>query len=121
MKKSTSQLGIEEFLLYYNKAYRKGNIDALYQLSERYPDLVNQACQLALSHHQDPSDEEFLIPHPIVLSSAYFTERRVLDMVAYLLCKPAAPKSAYSARTAHPFQRNGAPFRFKLSKAQQVD
>ena len=28
--------------------------------------------------------------------------------------------TAYSARTAHPFQRNGAPFRFKLSKAQQV-
>ena len=28
---------------------------------------------------------------------------------------------AYSARTAHPFQRNGAPFRFKLRKAQQVD
>ena len=31
------------------------------------------------------------------------------------------PIHAYSARTAHPFQRNGAPFRFKLSKAQQVD
>lgn len=29
--------------------------------------------------------------------------------------------AAYSARTAHPFRRNGAPFRFKLSKAQQVD
>ncbi len=29
-------------------------------------------------------------------------------------------KAAYSARTAHPFQKNGAPFRFKLSKAQQV-
>jgi len=28
--------------------------------------------------------------------------------------------AAYSARTAHPFQRNGALFRFKLSKAQQV-
>ena len=28
---------------------------------------------------------------------------------------------AYSVRTAHPFRRNGAPFRFKLSKAQQVD
>ena len=28
--------------------------------------------------------------------------------------------TAYSARTAHPFQRNGAPFRFKLSKAQHV-
>lgn len=33
----------------------------------------------------------------------------------------AAAMAAYSARTAHPFQRNGAPFRFKLSKAQQVD
>lgn len=32
-----------------------------------------------------------------------------------------ATQAAYSARTAHPFQRNGAPFRFKLSKAQQVD
>ena len=29
--------------------------------------------------------------------------------------------NAYSAITAHPFQRNGAPFRFKLIKAQQVD
>ena len=29
--------------------------------------------------------------------------------------------AAYSVRTAHPFRRNGAPFRFKLSKAQQVD
>ena len=29
-------------------------------------------------------------------------------------------QAAYSARTAHPFQRNGALFRFKLSKAQQV-
>lgn len=28
--------------------------------------------------------------------------------------------AAYSARTAHPFQRNGAPFRFKLSKAQHI-
>ena len=35
--------------------------------------------------------------------------------------KPFLNKLAYSARTAHPFQRNGAPFRFKLSKAQQVD
>ena len=30
-------------------------------------------------------------------------------------------QTAYSVRTAHPFRRNGAPFRFKLSKAQQVD
>ena len=27
-------------------------------------------------------------------------------------------KNAYSARTAHPFRKNGAPFRLKLSSAQ---
>ena len=37
------------------------------------------------------------------------------------LCLVQEDDGAYSARTAHPFQRNGAPFRFKLSKAQQVD
>jgi len=36
-------------------------------------------------------------------------------------CLTKCKAGAYSARTAHPFQRNGAPFRFKLSKAQQVD
>jgi len=28
---------------------------------------------------------------------------------------------AYSAESAHPFRRNGAPFRFKLSGAQLVN
>lgn len=28
---------------------------------------------------------------------------------------------AYSGKTAHPFQKNGAPFRLKLSKAQLVN
>ena len=37
-----------------------------------------------------------------------------IDIYAYCLI-------AYSARTAHPFRRNGAPFRFNLSKAQQVN
>ena len=35
--------------------------------------------------------------------------------------KTCTVRNAYSARTAHPFQRNGAPFRFKLRKAQQVN
>ena len=40
----------------------------------------------------------------------------------YLTTSEMALKwNAYSARTAHPFRRNGAPFRFKLSKAQLVD
>ena len=29
--------------------------------------------------------------------------------------------NAYSGKTAHPFQKNGAPFRLKLSKAQLVN
>ena len=43
------------------------------------------------------------------------------DYTKTILLFIAAVAFAYSARTAHPFQRNGAPFRFKLSKAQQVD
>ena len=45
-----------------------------------------------------------------------------IHQAANELVKNAGTRNiAYSARTAHPFQRNGAPFRFKLSKAQQVD
>lgn len=54
----------------------------------------------------------------------YIGEESLYDLLSDFSC----PKNldveyffAYSARTAHPFQRNGAPFRFKLSKAQQVD
>ena len=31
------------------------------------------------------------------------------------------PERAYSAKSAHPFRRNGAPFRLKLSNAQLVN
>ena len=44
-----------------------------------------------------------------------FFGMEIIDYVDFL------DENAYSARTAHPFQRNGAPFRFKLSKTQQVD
>ncbi|WPB34035.1 hypothetical protein HCEICBPK_02811 [[Clostridium] scindens] len=30
-------------------------------------------------------------------------------------------QNAYSAKSAHPFRRNGAPFRLKLSNAQLVN
>ena len=41
--------------------------------------------------------------------------------IKFKILQELMQETAYSARTAHPFQRNGAPFRFKLSKAQQVD
>lgn len=54
-----------------------------------------------------------IIPLICLITSVFYGIRNGFDFW-YIL-------SAYSARTAHPFQRNGAPFRFKLSKAQQVD
>ena len=45
-------------------------------------------------------------------------EKGRLDLIKNMFSKHMP---AYSVRTAHPFRRNGAPFRFKLSKAQQVD
>ena len=47
----------------------------------------------------------------------YSIKLRSEDMKKCFVVSPIA----YSVRTAHPFRRNGAPFRFKLSKAQQVD
>ena len=35
--------------------------------------------------------------------------------------KELASNNAYSAKSAHPFQRNGALFRLKLSGAQLID
>ena len=46
---------------------------------------------------------------------------KITNDIIRSIIQNAALIVAYSARTAHPFQRNGAPFRFKLSKAQQVD
>ena len=51
------------------------------------------------------------------LKMSYKTDYKIKGFFEYVV----PPLDAYSARTAHPFQRNGAPFRFKLSKAQQVD
>ena len=61
------------------------------------------------SHLIDDEDIEFM-------QHEFISYRQAMDYYN-LGYKPIA----YSARTAHPFQRNGAPFRFKLSKAQQVD
>lgn len=48
--------------------------------------------------------------------------RKAVAMICMLsISVGSAGMVAYSVRTAHPFRRNGAPFRFKLSKAQQVD
>ena len=66
----------------------------------------------------------YQLPAPIaaligVLSAFVLFKGKVDDKLAVFL--KGCGHVANSARTAHPFQRNGAPFRFKLSKAQQVN
>lgn len=60
---------------------------------------------------------------PRLKKSTWLTKENIIKskILPYLGRAYGKGGSAYSARTAHPFQRNGAPFRFKLSKTQQVD
>ena len=65
---------------------------------------------------------EIYLPIVEELCNREVSEEELSHCLDYLLdFADDASMLAYSARTAHPFQRNGAPFRFKLSKAQQVD
>lgn len=59
------------------------------------------------------------ISSALEVSADYLLTGEIIDKDLLILSDKL--RRAYSARTAHPFQRNGAPFRFKLSKAQQVD
>ncbi|RHT43353.1 hypothetical protein DW779_05220 [Clostridium sp. AM30-24] len=51
----------------------------------------------------------------------YETEEILFSSVKYRNFFSIMHKCAYSAESAHPFRRNGAPFRFKLSSAQIVN
>lgn len=86
-------IGVEEFLIYYHKAYQRDNIDAMNLLGDLYPDVGKLAFDLNyISKRADPADEEALFcRHPITVSSIHMTEARVLDMAAYLCGKTKAP------------------------------
>ena len=47
--------------------------------------------------------------------SPQYNEENKLEKVNYSIV------NAYSAKSAHPFRKNGAPFRLKLSNAQLVN
>lgn len=60
----------------------------------------------------------------IVLKLAMFVVAFAISTFAPSMTAAAASyddEFAYSAESAHPFRRNGAPFRFKLSSAQIVN
>lgn len=50
-----------------------------------------------------------------------YTKKDGMEIPVLLTDLVTATESAYSAKSAHPFRRNGAPFRLKLSNAQLVN
>ena len=100
------------------------------RVAEKYPEVKTafpMDCELSNVELYDPNGAI-----PPVDTLGIYTARQISEDMTLPLCFVCAGApdqaahdkiaySAYSARTAHPFQRNGAPFRFKLSKAQQVD
>lgn len=90
--KNTANIRVEDFLIYYSKAYKRTNINALTQLHEQYPEVAELAFnEDYLDSLSDPADYEYQYRHPILIDSKRMTQNRVLDMVAYLLGKHEAP------------------------------
>ena len=85
------EIGVEDFLICYHKAYHRNNMKALQQLYDLYPEVARRAFDnLYICSHYDPADDESFFSHPITLNSTRMTERRVMDMVAYLFYQSTA-------------------------------
>lgn len=92
MYENTGNIEVEDFLLYYTKAYRRDNIKALMQLHEQFPEVAELAFNKDyLDSLSDPADYEYQYRHPILIDSKRMTQNRVLDMLAYLFDKHEAP------------------------------
>lgn len=102
---SVANIRVEDFLLYYTKAYKRTDIKALSQLHEQFPEVAELAFdEDYLDSLSDPADYEYQYRHPILIDSKRMTQNRVLDMVAYLLNKHEAPdkyKQILSDRIAY--------------------
>lgn len=102
---SVANIRVEDFLLYYTKAYKRTDIKALSQLHEQFPEVAELAFdEDYLDSLSNPADYEYQYRHPILIDSKCMTQNRVLDMVAYLLGKHEAPdkyKQILSDRIAY--------------------
>lgn len=69
----------------YVKAYKKGNVTAMNQLHDRYPELAKTAFDDSfLDRKIDPAEDDNLHLFPILLDTARMTEPRIMNMVSYL-------------------------------------
>ncbi|MFR8901512.1 hypothetical protein [Hominenteromicrobium sp.] len=92
VKKTKREISLEEYLYYYSIAYKRNNAGAINQLCDRYPELLKQAIDYEdIKKRESTIDFEICCRHPIVANTARMTERRVLDMVAYLFYNHRAP------------------------------
>lgn len=83
---------VEEFLAYYHKAWDRKAFKALDSLYFRYPEVACLAFNASYIESKiDPADAGCRACHPVTIDSTRMTERRVMDMVAYLLCQERAP------------------------------
>ena len=95
------------------------------EIIDRYNAYVTTIVRSLLSSRGTKEDMEEVVADAFIAlweTAERINYERYSSIKAYIaVIARNKAKDAYSARTAHPFRRNGAPFRFKLSKAQQVD
>lgn len=80
--KQNTKLTKEDFLFYYQKAYKKGNLDAMNELFDRFPEIAEEVL----------CDYLFKLDNYLDYNSDIITEVRVLYMVGYLLGKQQVPE-----------------------------
>jgi len=103
---------------HYLSCHRIGALD-IYQRNVNHYSKFGSNGEFALDYLLDHGTD--LVGEELCEDSENIS-RTLLDQVNYWLKYIIGTElSAYSAESAHPFQRNGAPFRFKLSSAQLVN
>lgn len=92
VKKPKQKISLEDYLYYYSIAYKRDNTRAINQLCDRYPELLNKSIDYEdIERRENPYDLDVCCRHPIATNATRMTERRVLDMVAYLFSNHRAP------------------------------
>lgn len=113
------KINMDEFLCYCHAAYKRDRVGALFQLSSRYPELSDQFVEDILRLDKRAScDSDPYCPHPVVSGDSRMTERQVLDMVAYLLCRKRAPKE-YKAHLQKAKVSSREDFNIRLNRYQK--
>lgn len=115
--KEQMEISIEDFLLFYSKAYRRNNLAAMRQLYDKYPVTAKLALDdYYLKYKSEPADREYMYRYPITADSPRMTEHRIMDIIAYLLGTFRAPRHYRRLLQKFPYNRT---FNFTISRYQK--